>query len=255
MMEPKRLLDGKVIIVTGASRGIGAATARTLASHGATVVLAARSEEAIRSISDELKSRGAEAMAIATDISHPASVQALVAKTLETYGHLDGAFNNAAGGPPPTPLADLSIEQFDDSVAINIRGTFLCLKYEIVAMLAGHGGAIVNMSSTAGLRAVPGLAGYVASKHAILGLTKVAALDYARHGIRVNALTPGTIETERLGALEAKRREQIAASIPFGRLGSPNEVAGAVAWLLSDQSSYITGAVIPIDGGKLAAGA
>ena len=138
---------------------------------------------------------------------------------------------------------------------MNIRGTFLCLKYEIGAMLAADRGAIVNMSSTAALRGVPGLAGYVASKHAIIGLTRVAALDYARRGIRVNAITPGPILTERLAGLEESDRERIAAYVPMGRIGTAEEVAATASWLLSDQSSFITGSVLGVDGGRLASGA
>ena len=250
-----RLLEGKVVIVTGASRGIGAASARAFAVQGAKVVLAARTEDLIRAISDEIRDAGGDALAVRVDVSDPTSVEALVKQTVEKYGRLDAAFNNAAGGPAPTPLADLSVEAFDESLAVNVRGTFLCMKYEIPAMLAAGGGSIVNMSSTAGLRGVPGLAGYVASKHAILGLTRVAALDYARRGIRVNAITPGPILTERLAALQESDRERISTFVPMGRLGQADEVAATAAWLLSAQSSFITGAVISVDGGRLASGA
>ena len=250
-----RLLEGKVTIVTGASRGIGKATARVLASHGATVVLAARTEEAIVSLSDEIKSSGGQAMAVVADISDSESVRRLISKTVDAFGHLDAAFNNAGATFRPTPLADVPMERFDQLMAVNARGIFLCMKYEIPAMLQAGRGSIVNMSSTAGLRAVPGLAPYVASKHAILGLTKVAALDYAKQGIRVNALVPATILTEQLASLDEAQRQRVAAWMPVGRMGTPEEVGEAVAWLLSDQSSFITGAAIPIDGGKLASGA
>jgi len=250
-----RLLEGRVIIVTGASRGIGAASARAFAALGASVVLAARTEDLIRAIGGEIRDAGGDALAVRVEVSDPASVEALVRQTVEKYGRLDGAFNNAAGGPPPAPLADLSVEGFDESLAVNVRGTFLCMKYEIPAMVESGGGSIVNMSSTAGLRGVPGLAGYVASKHAIIGLTRVAALDYARRGIRVNVLTPGPILTERLAALEESDRARIGGFVPMGRLGQAEEVAATAGWLLSNQSSFTTGAVISVDGGRLASGA
>jgi NAD(P)-dependent dehydrogenase (short-subunit alcohol dehydrogenase family) len=250
-----RPLEGMVAIITGASRGIGATSARTFATQGAKLVLAARTEQSIQAIRDEIRDAGGEALAVRVDVSDPQSVESLVKETIGKYGRLDAAFNNAAGGPPPTPLADLPVEAFDESVAVNVRGTFLCMKYEIPAMLAAGGGAIVNMSSTAGLRGVPGLAGYVASKHAIIGLTRVAALDYARQGIRVNAITPGPILTERLAGLEASDRERVSAFVPMGRLGKAEEVAATAAWLLSAQASFITGAVLSVDGGRLASGA
>jgi NAD(P)-dependent dehydrogenase (short-subunit alcohol dehydrogenase family) len=249
------LLKDKVVIITGASRGIGAESARAFSAAGAIVVLGARTDDAIKSIAEEIRSRGGEALAVATDVTDAGSVERLVEKATGTYGRLDGAFNNAGGGPARKPLAELSADEFDLALNVNLRGVFLCMKYEIRAMLGGRGGAIVNMASTAGLRGVPGIAGYVASKHGVVGLTKTAALDYARRNIRVNTVAPGSILTERLAGADEAVQQQIAGSAPIGRIGQPNEVAVTVAWLLSDQSAYITGATCVIDGGRLAAGA
>ena len=248
-------LAGKVALITGASRGIGAAAARTFAAAGATVVLAARDEHALGAVAQDISASGGRALAVPTDVGDPASVERLVAQTLDAYGRLDAAFNNAGDGHMPTPLADVAVDDFDRAVRVNLRGVFLCMKYEIPAMLESGGGAIVNMSSTAGLRGVRGIAGYVAGKHAIIGLTKVAALDYATRNIRVNAVAPGPILTDRLAALEERGRQQVASAVPMGRLGRPEEVAATVAWLLSDHASFISGETIRIDGGRLAAGA
>ena len=251
----RRRLDGKVAIITGASRGIGAAAARLFAQEGATVVLAARSEPAIARIAGEVQAMGGRALAIPTDIGEPAEVERLIQRTLDTYGRLDAAFNNAGEGHRPAPLAEVALEDFDLAIRVNLRGIFLCMKYEIPAMLTGGGGAIVNMSSTAGISGVRGIAGYVAGKHGIVGLTRTAALDYAAQNIRVNVVAPGPIRTERIAALSEEARRPIFAAVPMGRTGEPEEVAETVAWLCSDGASFITGATLTIDGGRMAAGA
>jgi NAD(P)-dependent dehydrogenase (short-subunit alcohol dehydrogenase family) len=245
-------LNGKSAIVTGASRGIGAATARAFAAAGASVALAARDERSLQRLADEITASGGRALAVRTDIADPAAVEQLVARTVAEFGGLDIAFNNAAGGGhPPTPLTDVAVEDFDSAIAINLRGTFLCMKYEIAAMLSG-GGTIVNMASTAGLEAVGGLAAYVSSKHGIVGLTKVAALEYAARGVRVNVVAPGPILTEQLVRAGEGAQQGAAQAVPMRRVGQPEEVASTVAWLSGDGASFITGAVVPIDGGKLA---
>ncbi len=247
------LLEGKVAIITGASRGIGAATARVFSSAGASVALAARNEAALTALAGELSSDGSGAIVIPTDVGDAAAVERLVAKTVDALGRLDVAFNNAAGGgQAPTPLADLPVDAYDSAIAITLRSVFLSMKYEIPAMLETGGGAIVNMSSTAGIEAVGGLAGYVSAKHGVIGLTKTAALEYANQGIRVNAVAPGPILTENLERAGPEMQRRAGMAMPMQRVGQPEEVARAVLWLCSDQASYTTGATLPIEGGKLA---
>jgi NAD(P)-dependent dehydrogenase (short-subunit alcohol dehydrogenase family) len=246
-------LDNQVAIITGASRGIGKATSHALAKAGASVVLAARDAARLEQLAGEIEAAGGTALSIPTDISNPNDVERMVARTLDAFGRLDIAVNNAAGGGhPPTPLIDVATADFDSALAINLRGTFLCLKHEIAAMLDGDGGAIVNMSSTAGLEAVGGLAAYVSTKHGIVGLTKVAALEYAARNIRVNAIAPGPILTEHLERAGESAQQSAAQAMPMRRIGRPEEVAATVLWLCSDAASLITGTTIPIDGGKLA---
>jgi NAD(P)-dependent dehydrogenase (short-subunit alcohol dehydrogenase family) len=250
---PADLLDGKVAIVTGASRGIGAATARAFAWAGAAVALAARDEDALASVAEHISVAGGRALAVPTDVGNAASVERLVARTVDAYGRLDIGFNNAAGGGHlPTPLAEVAVEDYESALAISLRGVFLSMKYELAAMLDAGGGAIVNMASTAGVEAVAGLAGYVSSKHGVIGLTKSAALDYAEQGIRINAVAPGPILTDRLEQAGEEAQRQAGLAMPMRRVGKPEEVASAVVWLCSDAASFITGATLPIDGGKLA---
>lgn len=253
-LNRSRPLGGRVAIVTGASRGIGAVTARAFAEAGAAVVLAARTQPAIDALAEAIVAAGGDAIAVATDVTDPSAVQRLVQRTLTAYGRLDVAFNDAGQGHAPVPLAELTLDDFDRALAVNAKGIFLSMKYEIAAMLGTGRGAIVNMSSTAGLGGVQGIAGYVAGKHAIVGLTKVAALDYGHKNIRINAVAPGPIDSHRLTQLSERQRAGVMASVPLGRLGTPEEVAATVVWLCSDQASFISGATITIDGARLAGG-
>jgi NAD(P)-dependent dehydrogenase (short-subunit alcohol dehydrogenase family) len=244
-------LQDKVLIVTGASRGIGAAAARLFAARGASVVLAARDEQGLRRVASEIATRGDDALVVPTDVSDAAAVEHLVKTAVDQYGRLDGAFNNAGQGHRPTPLAELDPGEFEVNLAANLRSVFLCMRAELAEM--GSGGAIVNMSSSAGLAGAPGMAAYSAAKHGVIGLTETAALDYGPNGIRVNAVAPGPILTEGgIGAAPAEVQEQVAQRLPLQRLGAPNEVAEVASWLLSDSSSFVNGTTIPIDGGKLA---
>jgi NAD(P)-dependent dehydrogenase (short-subunit alcohol dehydrogenase family) len=247
------LFEGKVGIVTGASKGIGAATALALADAGAAVAIAARSADRLDELAARIGANGGRAIALPTDVGDADSVRRLVERTVATFGRLDLAVNNAAGGgAPPTPLADLPVEAYDSAIAITLRSVFVSMKFEISAMLEhGEGGAIVNIASTAGLEAVGGLAGYVSAKHGVIGLTKTAALDYGNRNIRVNALAPGPILTDNLARAGDEAQRQAAMAMPLRRVGQPDEVAGAVVWLCSDEASFISGATLPIDGGKL----
>jgi NAD(P)-dependent dehydrogenase (short-subunit alcohol dehydrogenase family) len=245
------VLVGKVLIVTGASRGIGAAAARLFAFQGATVVAAARDEQALATVAAEIQRAGGEATAVPTDVTDPDAVERVVATTVERYGRLDGAFNNAGQGHQPTPLADFDLTEFTRTLEVNLVGVFLCLRAELRRLAAG--GAIVNMSSSAGLSGAPGMSAYSAAKHAVIGLTRTAALDYGPKGIRVNAIAPGPVLTEGgIGAAPAEIQERVALMLPLRRLATPDEIAELAAWLLSDAASFVNGAAISIDGGKLA---
>jgi NAD(P)-dependent dehydrogenase (short-subunit alcohol dehydrogenase family) len=249
---PDLPLQGRVALVAGASKGIGAATAEAFAAAGAAVVLGARDLAALESVAQRIESRGGRAIAVRADVADVDSARDLVGHGLAAFGRLDAAFNNATDGPMPAPLADIDPAEFDRGIATNIRGTFLGMKFQIPAMLRSGGGAIVNMASVAGLTGTANLAAYVAGKAGIVGLTKVAALDYADQGVRVNVVAPGPILTHHLQAAGPEAQRLAGLSTPMRRTGTAEEVAQTVLWLCSDQSSFITGAVIPIDGGQSA---
>jgi NAD(P)-dependent dehydrogenase (short-subunit alcohol dehydrogenase family) len=240
---------GKIAIVTGASRGIGAAVARAFSDAGASVVLAARDGEALDRVAHEL----GDALVVPTDVTDDDSIANLIEQTLMNFGRLDVACNNAAHPDHrPTLLADIPIERFDAAVAVNLRGLFLAMKHEIPAMLRTGGGAIVNMSSTAGHHGVSGLADYVATKWGLEGMTRAAALDYAGDGVRVNAIAPGPILTDGLVQAGPAAQEAAANAMPLQRIGQPEEVAAAAVWLCSDAAAFVTGTTLVLDGGELA---
>ena len=242
----------RVALVVGASRGIGAATARAFAQAGAAVVLAGRNLAALEDVARQIQAGGARAIAVSVDVTNPESVDALVSRTIETFGGLNAAFNNATDGPRPAPLAEIEAEAFDHGIRTNIHGTFHGLKFQIAAMLESGGGTIVNMASTAGVEGVSGLSAYVAGKAGIVGLSRTAALDYADRNIRVNVVAPGPILTHHLEAAGEDVQRMAAMAVPMGRLGSVADVANAVLWLSSPSSAFVTGTVLPVDGGQLA---
>src|SRR6266480_4553295 len=233
--------QGRVALVAGASRGIGAATAEAFAAAGAAVVLGARDMAALESVVKRIEGSGGRAVAVQSDVAD-----------VDSARELDAAFNTATAGPLPAPLADIDPAEFDRGIATNVRGTFLGMKFQIPSMLASGGGAIVNMASIAGLNATANLAAYVAGKAGIIGLTKVAALDYADQGIRVNVVAPGPIRTYHIEAAGEQAIRAASMSTPMRRMGTSAEVAQTVLWLCSDQASFITGTVIPVDGGQAA---
>lgn len=250
--------QGKVALITGAGSGIGRASAQKFAQDGASVVVADINEQGGNKTVDLIRQAGGTAIFVQTDVSRGKDVEALVRQTIATYGRLDVAHNNAGISGLPTPIASMSEERFDQTLAINLKGVWLCMKYEIAQMLRQNGGgAIVNTSSAAGLIALPGLTDYIASKHGIVGITKGAALEYATAGIRVNAICPGLINTPMLGLDTGKAPDpaliaQLLQAQPIGRLGTAQEIANAAVWLCSDEASFITGAAIPVDGGGVA---
>lgn len=244
-------LAGRVILVTGASSGIGAAAADLFAREGAKVVLVARRAERIEPLAAQLAGLGLEAMAVACDVRVEGEVEAAVAAAVNRYGRLDGAFNNAGVGGSRGPLHELDVEAFDRILGTNLRGVFLCMKHEIPAMLATGGGAIVNTSSVGGLIGAAGNSLYAASKWGLAGLTKCAALDYARRGIRVNAIAPGPTRSEMFDRWmpDEAARASMAEAMPMNYIAHPQDMARAALFLLSDEARWTTGVVLPCEGG------
>jgi NAD(P)-dependent dehydrogenase (short-subunit alcohol dehydrogenase family) len=249
------LLKGKVALVTGGGSGIGRASALAFAREGAKVVVADVVVEGGEETVGMIKKAGGEALFVKADVSKAAEVEAMVNKAVETYGRLDCAYNNAGIEGAVAQTVECSEENWDRTLNINLKGVWLCLKYEIPQMLKQGGGAIVNTASVAGLVGFAGLPAYVASKHGVAGLTKTAALEYAKSGIRVNAVCPGAIRTpmtERLFRAQPQMAESATAMEPVGRMGTPEEIAEAVAWLCSDAASFVTGHAMAVDGGMVA---
>ncbi len=246
------LLTGKVVLITGASRGIGAAAARLFSQEGAAVVLAARGTDALDTVVEEIRAGGGTADAVAVDLADPASIRAAVDRAEELHGRLDGAFNNGAAIQQPGPLDQTSDEDIDRQFAVNFRGHWTAMNAEAALMRRGGGGAIVNTSSIGSRRANPALPAYGAMKRALNSLTESAAVTWGREGIRVNGITPGGTDTTMIEEWEAATpgvTAHITASTPLGRMAEPREVAEVAAWLLSDRASMVTGAIVPVDGG------
>jgi len=251
----EKIFEGKVAIVTGGSYGIGRAAAVAFVKRGAKVVIADCIEDKENETMKLVECAGGEAMFILCDVSKTTEVKNMIEKTIARFGRLDYAFNNAGVEGLTATTHECTEENWDKTIRINLKGIWLCMKYEIPEMLKHDKNAIVNCASVAGLNGFPGLPAYVATKHGVLGLTKTAALEYAEKGIRVNAVCPGVIHTAMIDRLTGKDKEaekQFTGMEPIGRMGNPEEVAEAVVWLCSDAASFVTGIAMPVDGGFVA---
>lgn len=242
-------LKNKVVIVTGAGSGIGKATAIAFAKEGAKVVASDVNENECQQTIEEIKKVNGEAIAIKCDVSSDEDVKRMIEKTLEKYGKLDCAYNNAGIEGIPSSTTECTTENWNRTIDVNLKGVWLCMKYEIPAMLKNGKGSIVNCSSIAGKIGFETIPAYVASKHGVIGLTETASLEFAKNNIRVNAVCPGVIHTPMLERFDHGDEESMAVQVPMGRVGTPNEIANSVVWLCSDNASYVTGQSIIVDGG------
>jgi NAD(P)-dependent dehydrogenase (short-subunit alcohol dehydrogenase family) len=247
MADETASLADQVALVTGGGSGIGASVSATLAARGARVLVVDLDVANGTRVAAEITAAGGEASFFAADVSRSEDADGMVAEAVDRYGALHLAVNNAGIGHPPAPLHEIPIETWDAVCGLDLRGVFLCMKSEIPELLRAGGGAIVNVSSGAGMKAARGLGAYSTAKHGVIGLTRVAAIDYIRKGIRVNAVCPGTIKTPLVDNQPEELMNRYAALMPIGRLGEPVEVAHAIAWLLSPEASYVSGVALEVD--------
>ncbi|HTI07853.1 MAG TPA: SDR family oxidoreductase [Puia sp.] len=248
----EKIFENKVAIVTGGSFGIGQATALAFARRGAKVIIADWIEDEKQATIKQIEGAGGEALFVKCDVSRPGDITAMIDKAFSTYGRLDFAFNNAGIEGVSALTQECTQDNWERTLAINLTGTWLCMKHELPHMLKQGKGAIVNCASVAGLIGFPGLPAYVASKHAVIGLTRTAALENAKLGVRINAVCPGVIKTpmvDRLTGKDKTAEQQFVNMEPVGRFGEPAEVAEVVVWLCSDAASFVTGHAMPVDGG------